>query len=68
MLCRQRGDDAKQPTKEGGQTTSRTSDWCREHFRCPAVQDGVEHALEEVFHDVETDVGGLVVDGAEDED
>lgn len=68
MLRRQWCDDTKQSTPKAGHATGCTSDWRREDLGCPAVENGVEHGLEEVFHDVQSNVGRLVVDGTEDED
>lgn len=67
-LRRKRRNNTKQPAPERRQAGPRTTHRSREDLRRPAVQDGVEHALEEVLHHVEADVGGLGVDGGEDED
>lgn len=66
-LRRKRRDNTKEPAPERSQTGTRTTHRSGEDLGRPAVQHGVEHALEEVLHHVEADVGGLGVDGGEDE-
>lgn len=68
MLCNQRTHNPKQPTPEARQTARGASDWRGERLGSPAVQNGIEHALEKVLHDVQPDVASGRVYGAEDED
>ncbi len=60
--------DTEQSTPEAGYTASRPADRGWISLGRPAVQDSIEHALEEVFHDVDPHVGSLRVDGRKDEE
>ena len=64
----ERGDDAKKAAEEARNSTRRAADVTGEGLGRPAVQDGVEHALEEVLQDTQPDVGSLAVDGREEEE
>lgn len=68
MLGDQGGHDAEQSAPEPCESTSSTTDGRGECLGCPAVQDGVEHGLEEVLHGEETLVFGAGVDDGEEED
>lgn len=63
----QRTDDAEQSSPKARQPRRRATNRRRERLGRPPVQHGVEHALEEVFHAVDADVGSLGVDLGEDE-
>ena len=68
-MCRyQRTHDAEQPPPETRNATRSTPDRRRESLRRPTIEHGVEHRLEEIFHDIEADVGSLGVDGCEEEE
>jgi len=64
----QRRNDTEQSAPETRNTASSSANRSREDLGCPTVEDGIEHALEEVLQNVDSDVGSLGVDGAEDED
>lgn len=68
MLGDKRAYNTKQPAPETSNTTSGASDWCWERFGRPAIQNSIEHGLEEILHDVKADVGRCTIDGAEEED
>jgi len=68
MLRNKRTDNAKQPPPETRHATRGTTHGRRKGLARPAVQHRVEHALAEVFHGAETDVGCGTVYGAEDKD
>lgn len=68
MLSNQRADDPKQPPPEARNATRRPAHRRREGLGRPAVQDGVEHGLEEVFEREEAFVIRGGVDGGEEED
>ena len=48
--------DPEDAAPETGQPARRSTNGSGEHLGRPAVQDGIEHGLEEVFHHVEADV------------
>ena len=69
QFCRdERGHDAEEATPEAGDPAGGAADGRGERLGRPAVEDGVEHGLEEVLHHVQADVGGLRVDGREEEE
>ena len=68
-MCRyQRTHDAEQPPPETRNATRSPSDRCGESLRRPAIENGIEHGLKEVFHYVKADVGSLGVDRCEEEE
>jgi hypothetical protein len=64
----ERTGDTKQPAPETRYSACSPADGSREGFGRPALEDGVEHGLEEVFHGIEADVGGVGVDGCVEEE
>jgi hypothetical protein len=68
MLSDERTHNAKKPTPETRNSTSGATDWCWESLRSPTIQHGIEHGLEEIFHDVKANVRSRTIDGAEEED
>jgi hypothetical protein len=68
MLRNQRTHDAKQSSPKTRNAACCPSDWCGECLGRPPIKHSVEHALEEILHDVESNVGGRTVDGTEEED
>jgi len=68
MRRNKRTDDAKDPTPKTRHARRGASHGRWESLGSPAVEDGVEHGLEEIFHGVEADVGGFGVDGGEEEE
>jgi hypothetical protein len=67
-LRNKRTHNAKQSAPKTRNTARRTSYRCRKSFRRPSIQYRVEHGLEKVLHDVESDVRCGAVDAAEQED
>jgi hypothetical protein len=68
MLRYQRTHNPKQPAPKTRNSTRRPPDRRRKSFRRPPIQHRIEHALEEILHDVEADITGGAVDTAEQED
>ena len=68
MRRNKRTDDTKDPAPKAGHTRRGAAYRRGESFGRPAVEDGVEHGLEEILHGVEADVRGLGVDGREEEE
>lgn len=67
MFRNQRADDPKHPSPEACQSTCGAPNGSWEALRRPTIEHGVEHTLEEIFHDVEADVGSFAVNGAKNE-
>lgn len=68
MLSDERTHNTEQPSPETRNAARSATDWRWESFRCPSVQDSVEHGLKKVLHNVEADVRCGAVDRAEEED